>query len=43
MVQRPAVQDKVKVIRTGVGQGVLGDQVRETGEGNCHGKKYKVP
>ena len=37
MVQRPGVRDKVKIIRREVGPGVLGDQVRETGEGNCPG------
>ena len=43
MVQRPGVGDKVKGTRSEVGQGVLGDRVRETGEGNCQGKNYKVP
>ena len=42
MVQRLGVGDKVNIIRREVGQGVLGDQVRETGEGNCQGKNYKV-
>ena len=43
MVQCPGEGDKVKVIRREVGHGVLGNQVRETGEGNCQGKNYKVP